>query len=94
MLAAAIHDMAIYIRDHVRLRMSGITLNSLDVTAADFEFHAGAAVTQTLKDNRPEIVCLNQGFQFFADVVLFKWPSVVSCNDQIEILIHRADFIL
>lgn len=48
---AAIHDMAIYIRDHVRLRMSGVALHCLDVTAADFEFHAGAAVAQTVKDN-------------------------------------------
>ena len=94
MLAAAIHDMAIYIRDHVRLRMSSVALHCLDVTAADFEFHAGAAVAQTVKDNRPEIVCLNESFQFFTDVVLFEWPSVVPRNDQIEILIHRADFIL
>ena len=48
---AAIHDMAIYIRDHVRLRLSGVALHCLDVTAADFEFHAGAAVAQTEKDN-------------------------------------------
>ena len=52
MLAAAIHDMAIYIRDHVRLRMSCIALNCFDVTAADFEFHAGVAMTQTVKDNQ------------------------------------------
>jgi hypothetical protein len=31
--------------------MSGVVLNSLDVTAADFEFHAGAAVAQTVEDN-------------------------------------------
>ena len=94
MLAAAIHDMAIYIRNHVRLCMSSVALHCFDVTAADFEFHAGAAVAQTVKDNRPEIVCLNERFQFFTDVVFFKWPSVVPRNDQIEILIHRADFIL
>ena len=74
--------------------MSGVVLNSLDVTAADLEFQAGAAVAQTVKNNWPEIVGLNEGFQFFADVVFFKWPSVVSCDDKIEILIHRADFIL
>lgn len=51
MLAADIHDMAIYIRDHVRLRMSGVALHCLDVTAADFELHAGAAVAQTVKNN-------------------------------------------
>ena len=48
MLAAAIHDMAIYIRDHVRLRMSGIALHCLGVTAADLEFQAGAAVVRFL----------------------------------------------
>lgn len=93
MLAAAIHDMAIYIRDHVRLRMSSVSLHCLDVTAADFEFHAGAAVAKTVKDNRPEIVGLNESFQFFTDVMFFKWPSIVSCDDQIKVLIHRADFI-
>ena len=51
MLAAAIHDMAIYIRDHVRLCMASVALHCFDVTAADFEFHAGAAVAQTVKDN-------------------------------------------
>ena len=51
MLAAAIHDMAIYIRDHVRLCMSGVALHRLDVTAADFELYAGATVAQAVKDN-------------------------------------------
>ena len=51
MLAAVTHDMAIYIRDHVRLCMSGVALHCLDVTAADFEFHVGAAVAQAVKDN-------------------------------------------
>ena len=67
MLAAAIHDMAIYIRNHVRLRMSSVALHCLDVTAADFEFHAGAAVAQAVKDNWSEIVGLNEGFQYDND---------------------------
>ena len=48
MLAAAVHDVAVYIRDHVRLCVPGVALYSFDVAATDLELHAGAAVTQTV----------------------------------------------
>ena len=94
MLAAAIHDMAIYIRDHVCLCMSGVTLYSFDVAAADLELHTGAAVTQAVKDNRSEVVRLDKGFHLLTDIVFFKWSSVVACDDQIEVLIYRANLLL
>ena len=66
MLATAIHDMAIYIRDHVRLRMSSVALHCLDVTAADFEFHAGAAVPLRYNYDKPEKPRRIKGFEVFS----------------------------
>ena len=58
-----IQDMCILLCDHRSLCMAGVTLNSFDITAVQFEFVCNTGVSEAVKDHFGEIVFLNQPLQ-------------------------------
>ena len=55
-----IQDMCILLCDHRSLCMAGVTLNSFDITAVQFEFVCNTGVSEAVKDHFREIIFLNQ----------------------------------
>ena len=55
-----IQNMRVHIRNHIDLSMTGITLYRLDVSTIQFQLISNAAMTETVKHNRWEIIVLNQ----------------------------------
>ena len=58
-----IQDMCILLCDHRSLCMAGVTLNSFDITAVQFEFVCNTGVSEAVKDHFGKIVFLNQFLQ-------------------------------
>ena len=54
--------MRVHIRNHIDLSMAGITLYRLDVSTIQFQLISNAAMTETVKYNRWEIIVLDQFF--------------------------------
>ena len=55
-----IQDMCILLGHHRSLCMAGVTLNSFDITAVQFELVCNTGVSKAVKDHFREIVFLNQ----------------------------------
>ena len=57
MAAICVHNMAVNVSYHLTLCVTRVTLDTLDVTTADLQLQACAAVAQAVKDHRAEIDC-------------------------------------
>ena len=57
-----IQNMRVHIRNHIDLSMAGITLYRLDISTIQFQLISNAAMTETVKYNRWEIIVLDQFF--------------------------------
>jgi hypothetical protein len=56
--------MGIYIRNHADLSMSGVALNCLDISTIQFQLIGNTAVSETVENNRWEIIGVS--FTYFA----------------------------
>ena len=66
---------------HSRLSMTGISLNSLDIAAADLQLQRSAAMAKTMKYNRTQIMVCNQLPQQSGDLALLVGASIFMRND-------------
>lgn len=78
MLAILIKAVAVNIHYHTALTVTRVLLDGLYIAAADFQLHAGAAVTERMEHNRGQVKFLNQSLNLLGDGVLLK-RSPLSC---------------
>lgn len=72
--------------------MASVSLYCLYIAAVDFQFHAGAAVTKAMEDNRLQVVLADQQLQLLRDYMFFVRPTIVLHDHKLEILVFRAEF--
>lgn len=86
-LTVIVHDMAVNIRDHIRLSMSGVALHRFDIAAADAELETCAAVPQAMKNDRFQVMLGNECLQFLSNLMFLIWSAVILSDYDIVILI-------
>ena len=69
--------------------MTCIALDGFYVTAAELQLQRSTAVPQTVKNNSPEIVLLNEILEHFGNHASLKRSSVFLRDHNIVILVFR-----
>lgn len=73
----------IYIRNHADLGMSGISLDSFNISTIQFQLIGNTAVSKTVENNRWEIIVLNQLLQWLPDRAIPQRKTKRTCHDQV-----------
>ena len=88
--AVFIQNVRILIRNHLGLRVAGIPLHSLDVTAIELQLVGDAGMPETVKDHLGQVVGGNQLVQRFLNPSAFRGRAEPSRDNQIVISIFIA----
>ena len=71
--------------------MAGVALDGFDVAAVEFEFVCDAGVTEAVKDDFGEVVFFDQVGEFAADAVAADRHSRGCGEDEVVVLVFRAE---
>ena len=67
--AVFVNDMAVYIRYHIGLGVSGVSLDGFDIAAVQLQLVCDAGVSEAVKYNRRKVVVTDQLLQSFQDLM-------------------------
>ena len=77
--------MSIYFRNHPRLRVTGISLYGLDVTARQYQLVSNAAMPQAMKGNFGKTTLCNKPAKTLGNKVTLNWSTIFIRENQPQI---------